>query len=274
MDPIPTTSIAQPKACASGEAPPLVTVSPSGVPLTTSLVIAEGTDNQHKNVLDLVRTYQSDLEELGGVAFETHVVEREQLGGRPSRVALLNQEQATFLLTLMRNSDVVVRFKLALVKAFFEMAKRLSDPLLPFRTMPRHEMLRVLADEMEQKEQARALVSTQQQTIATLTPKAEFADRVSQAPDCLSIREFAKVLGDTGQNRLYTWLRARGFLIPGGTEPYQRWVDLGLFRVVEHAFEDAHGVDRVSRKTLITGKGQLRLQSEWDQDRRWGGIAS
>ena len=39
--------------------------------LTSSEIIAEGVGNQHKNVIELVRKYQADLEEFGGVAFET-----------------------------------------------------------------------------------------------------------------------------------------------------------------------------------------------------------
>jgi hypothetical protein len=53
-------------------AAPLELVTLNGTePVTTSLAIAQGTENQHKNVLDLVRTYAKDLEEFGQVAFET-----------------------------------------------------------------------------------------------------------------------------------------------------------------------------------------------------------
>ena len=36
-----------------------------------SEIIAEGVGNQHKSVIELVRKYQSDLEEFGMVAFQT-----------------------------------------------------------------------------------------------------------------------------------------------------------------------------------------------------------
>jgi len=42
----------------------------SGEAVTTSLAIAEGTDVEHKAVIQLVRTYQDDLEEFGRVTFE------------------------------------------------------------------------------------------------------------------------------------------------------------------------------------------------------------
>lgn len=96
----------------------LVTLK-DGQPVTTSEVVAANTENQHKNVLELVRQYQIQLEEFGLVAFETRARSKGQHGGGDVTIAILNEPQATFLLTLMRNSTIVVKFKLALVKAFF-----------------------------------------------------------------------------------------------------------------------------------------------------------
>jgi phage regulator Rha-like protein len=92
-------------------------------PMTDTLIIAEATGVQHKNLLELVRTYIDDLQEFGRVAFETRVVNRPQGGGMAREVAILNEEQTTLLITYMRNSDVVRQFKKAIVKAFFEMRK-------------------------------------------------------------------------------------------------------------------------------------------------------
>lgn len=40
-------------------------------------------------------------------------------GVQTRRIALLNEQQATFLMTLMRNTERVVEFKCALVQAFY-----------------------------------------------------------------------------------------------------------------------------------------------------------
>ena len=98
----------------------LVIKTQDGQLVTTSEAIAQGTDTQHKNVLELVREYQIQIETLGGVAFEARPFKTN--GGIQQReIALLNEPQSTFLLTLMRNSEIVVKFKLALVKAFYEL---------------------------------------------------------------------------------------------------------------------------------------------------------
>lgn len=99
-----------------------------GQPATTSEIIASNTDNEHASVIKLVRDYQSQLEEFEGVRFE--IVTFQTAGGKQKReVAILNEPQATFLLTLMRNSETVVRFKLALVKEFYDMRTQLKSPV-------------------------------------------------------------------------------------------------------------------------------------------------
>jgi prophage antirepressor-like protein len=95
--------------------------------------------------------------------------------------------------------------------------------------------------------------------IAVLEPKAAFHDRVADSDGCHSIQEAAKVLG-TGSGRLWAWLREWKYLIPGKTLPYQQYIDNGIFRVVEIAFEDRHKVDRLDTKTLLTGKGMVAIQ--------------
>ena len=51
-------------------------------------------------------------------------------GGRPEVIYLLNEEQATFLMTLMRNDGedgVVVAFKMRLVEEFYKMRRHLEE---------------------------------------------------------------------------------------------------------------------------------------------------
>lgn len=92
-------------------------------PMTTSLAIADGTENTHESVIKLVRKYVEDLQTFGRVGFEIQPFETN--GGIQSReLAYLNEPQATLLITYLRNSEIVRRFKIALVKAFFELRDR------------------------------------------------------------------------------------------------------------------------------------------------------
>lgn len=91
--------------------------------------IARALGNQHKNVLALIDDYQGDFAELGRVAFETRTLETAG-GTQKTRCAMLNENQCYFLLTLVRNSDLVVRLKLQLVKAFAA-ARELAAQVVP-----------------------------------------------------------------------------------------------------------------------------------------------
>ncbi|WIC40254.1 antirepressor [Gordonia phage Holliday] len=108
----------------------LVAVTDDGRPTTTSLIIADGTQVEHASVIKLIRNNLDDFEEFGTIGFEI-----QKSGGRPTEFAILNEEQATLLLTYMRNTDVVRQFKKDLVRAFWSMRRQpstdvdLSDPL-------------------------------------------------------------------------------------------------------------------------------------------------
>ncbi|WP_273791634.1 MULTISPECIES: Rha family transcriptional regulator [unclassified Bartonella] len=104
----------------------LVTINNDGIAVTTSLKIAGGVGNSHATVIKLVRQNIEDLEEFGRVGFEISPFGTK--GGRQKRViAILNEPQATLLMTYMRNNDTVRAFKKALVKAFYDLKNQLID---------------------------------------------------------------------------------------------------------------------------------------------------
>ncbi len=90
---------------------------------TNSKVIAEGTGNQHHAVRELIKKYKSDIEDFGTLLISNE----ESTGGRPAEIYYLNEEQATFVITLLRNSKVVVKFKKELVRQFYAMRKFLIE---------------------------------------------------------------------------------------------------------------------------------------------------
>lgn len=97
----------------------LVSIKGSEI-FTDSLVIAEGTGNQHHAVRQLINRYESDFKEFGRVAFEMRPLETN--GGLQNiKVYLLNEEQATLLMTYLRNSKKVRGFKKELVRQFYKM---------------------------------------------------------------------------------------------------------------------------------------------------------
>ena len=88
--------------------------------VTTSLIIAKGIKHTHKSVMQLIRTYENDLKEFGTLPFEMR-----RTKGTPTEFCYLNEPQTTFLITLMRNTENVIKFKKALIKEFMRMKKTL-----------------------------------------------------------------------------------------------------------------------------------------------------
>ena len=117
--------------------------------------------------------------------------------------------------------------------------------------------LRALAESMERRLQLEAENEANR-------PKVLFADAVSAAKTSILVGELAKLLKqngvDMGQNRLFSLLRDKGYLIRRqGTDfnmPTQRAMELGLFEIKETVIAHSDGHISVSKTPKITGKGQ------------------
>lgn len=90
----------------------------NGQPRVDSRLVAEQLANKHKNSFALIERYLAKFEEFGVVPFQTEKPLAGTAGGRPERFALLNEDQAFFLLSLSRNTDRVVDLKAELIMAF------------------------------------------------------------------------------------------------------------------------------------------------------------
>lgn len=97
-----------------------------------------------------------------------------------------------------------------------------------------------------------------------MKPKEIFADAVSASNTSILIGDLAKILKqngvNTGQKRLFEWLRDNGYLIKSGNSrnmPTQRSMELKLFEVKETTVANPDGSVRVTKTTKVTGKGQM-----------------
>lgn len=115
-----------------------------------------------------------------------------------------------------------------------------------------------------QLKEERAKRAEAEKVIEEQRPKALFADAVSASKTSILIGALAKLIRqngvDVGQKRLFEWLRKKGYLIKSGNDknmPTQRSMERGLFEVKEGSYVDGDGVNRITRTTKVTGKGQL-----------------
>ena len=95
-------------------------------PRISHRVIAKHTNNDQVSVRKLIDKHFVSLELFGVLSFEMTKLTNEKKGGRPEKTYFLNEQQATLLLTFMRNNEIVIEFKVNLVKAFYEMRMQLQ----------------------------------------------------------------------------------------------------------------------------------------------------
>ena len=99
--------------------------------------------------------------------------------------------------------------------------------------------------------------------VQRMKPKEIFADAVSASHTSILVGELAKLLKqngvETGQRRLFSWLRDNGYLIKSGSSknmPTQKAMELGLFEIKEGSYINGAGVNVTTKTTKVTGKGQ------------------
>ena len=111
---------------------------------------------------------------------------------------------------------------------------------------------------------AQKIIENKDKEIERMKPKEIFADAVSASHSSILIGEMAKLLKqngvETGQKRLFSWLRENGYLIKRkGTDynmPTQKAMELGLFEIKEGSYVDANGCNITTKTPKVTGKGQ------------------
>lgn len=119
-----------------------------------------------------------------------------------------------------------------------------------------------LATQLKEEQAHRKALEVQ---IEADKPKTIFADAVSVSKTSILVGELAKLLKqngiEIGQNRLFAWLREKGYLISRkGTDynmPTQKSMELKLFEIKENSITHSDGHTSITKTPKVTGKGQI-----------------
>ncbi|HEG2608251.1 TPA: Rha family transcriptional regulator [Campylobacter jejuni] len=95
--------------------------------VTTQNEISILTKNDENSIQKLIRTYKADLEEFGILQFENQLIINSKNVKNYKKIYYLNEQQATLLLTYMKNSESVRNAKKVLVFAFYQMKEKLKN---------------------------------------------------------------------------------------------------------------------------------------------------
>lgn len=95
-------------------------------PYTTQEIIADCAEVRRRTVDRLIMVHKTDLEEFGVLRFQIAKPTPGSKGGRPENIYHLNEQQATLLITYLKNTAPVRAFKKELVRQFYAMREELA----------------------------------------------------------------------------------------------------------------------------------------------------
>jgi phage regulator Rha-like protein len=233
----------------------LVFLGTDGEPLTTSLVVAQETGSEHRAVLQLIRNYLDDLNEVGGVAFEMQPFET--AGGTQRReVALLDEMASALLTTFLKNTSVVRDFKKRLVRGFYAMRQLLAERAAEVKPLTGLEYARRLVDAEERVEtEAKARAEAESRAKELEAPASAWKHLAASEGD-YEVADAAKVLSrdpniNIGRGRLFSFMAAEGWVFRNRAtsrwKAYQTQVDNGRL------------TERFGRPFLHEPTGEMRL---------------
>ena len=94
-------------------------------PFTTSDVIAAQAQISYRSVQPMIERHENDLAEFGQVRFQITPVKYAR-GTNDKKIYQLNEQQATLLITYLKNTPPVRQFKKDLVQEFYRMRRELT----------------------------------------------------------------------------------------------------------------------------------------------------
>lgn len=97
-------------------------------PKVSHRIIASSTNNKAKSIQDMINRNIEAFEKLGVLTCTIETVKNSVGAENEQKTFWLNEDQATFLITLLRNNEIVFNFKLNLVQEFRKMRNLLLNP--------------------------------------------------------------------------------------------------------------------------------------------------
>jgi len=209
----------------------------------STIEIAELTGKRHDHVLRdtrnmLIELYAEGVTNFGDTYIHPQNNEEYKIYRLPKREALI----------LTTGYSIIQRA--AIIDRWQELEAKQSPALPNYQ-----EALRQLADQLD-------ISSKQQLIIEQQRPAVEFHASITDSSNAQTVEVIAKVLG-TGQNRMFAWLRNEGLLKPDNL-PYQHFLEMKLFRVIESSYLDKRGKSHTYTQTLVTGKGLEYIQKRFN----------
>lgn len=229
-----------------------------GTPVTDSLKVAEVFGKQHKNIMQSIRNILGSAENSAHHRwfYESTYCDMQ---GKERPMFIMNRDGFS-LLAMGLTGAKAMQFKVGFIEQFNAMervVRQVMQPTTPAIPQTYAEALRLAASQAEQIEE-------QQKKIQADAPRVLFSQAVETSEKSVLIGELAKIICqngvDTGEKRLFAWLRENGYLCQFGeryNQPTQKAMQLGLFEIKKTSIQLPNGETIISNTTKVTGKGQV-----------------
>lgn len=263
-------------------------INSNGVICTHSTLIAERFRKEHKNVIQSIENTIKTLAEKSAHLLENKIEDIpaeiysrffvrwdvSDAYGRMRKGYAMTRDGFS-LLVMGFTGEKAMEWKIKFLDAFNAMEEALKNivPQLSEKDRLRLQLFSKNSAEvveannkliqLEVSEAIAPLLST----IEEQKPKVEFAENMESTEDLLSIRELSKLAKDEnldiGEKRLFQWLRDNRYIFSKRigdrniNEPYQKYIDQGLFKVVAQTYNTPYGSKKVNLKIMVTGKGVI-----------------
>ena len=202
-------------------------------------------------------------------ALRKHVDEEDKLtrqfnGSGQNRAMTIINESGLYALVLSSKLPTAKKFRRWVTAEVLPSIRRHGAYMTPEtieKILTDPDTIIQLATELKEEREKRKALETR---VKRDRPKVLFADSVAASKTSILVGELAKLLKqngvETGQNRMFQWLREQGYLIRRqGTDfnmPTQKAMEMGLFEIKETAITHSDGHVTISKTPKVTGKGQ------------------
>lgn len=161
--------------------------------------IAKFTNIQQKNIVEMITKYEYEIKEFGRLAFKTEgdyeikLKQKENPNYRPNKIYYLNEHQATFLMTLLKNNEIVVNFKKNLIKQFIKMKSIIEDERISFL----QDVFKKQEDDIIRLIDNKPLISHRMISLCTFTPERQILRLIKRTKNILEKYNLLKIKVET-----------------------------------------------------------------------------
>lgn len=185
--------------------------------------------------------------------------------GKQAKGTILINESGLYSLILSSKLPDAKKFKRWVTNEVLPAVRRHGAYMTPEtieQTLTNPDFIIRLATELKEEKAKRETLEADNER---MKPKEIFTDAVTESSNSILIGELAKLLRqngvDIGQNRLFQWMRNKGYLCNSKGErhnmPTQRAMDMGLLEIKKTVIQNPNGSTQVVRTPKVTGKGQV-----------------